>query len=337
VTVRAARTALGLLLCTCLATAAWADASELQDFDELWDYGDPAATEAKFREIEPRARAAGDVDYLVQLLTQIARTKGLRGDFDGANAVLDEAEKLLTPTCVVGRIRYLLERGRTLNSAHKRPEAIRIFEQALRAATQAGTDFHRVDAAHMLGIAEEPEKALAWNLKAIAMAEAAKSEKARMWLGALYNNTAWTYHDSKEYGRALDLFEKALAHCLAHCIERGQEAQIRIARWSVGRALRSLGRFEEALALQRVLLEAYRKADSQDDGFVLEEIGEILWAQGNKRLARPWLRRAHERLSKVDWMVRTEAERLARLKARGGVADEPVAGGGSGDDAEAGK
>ena len=62
----------------------------------------------------------------------------------------------------------------------------------------------------MLGIAEEGDKSLEWNRKAIAMAEAAAEERARGWLGALYNNTAWTYHDMGAFDTALDLFQRAL-------------------------------------------------------------------------------------------------------------------------------
>jgi tetratricopeptide (TPR) repeat protein len=294
-----------------------ADITELQDFDKLWNYGDPAATEAKFRELEAAARERDDPDYLVQLLTQIARTKGLRGQFDEAHAILDEAGALATEACVVGGIRLKLERGRAFNSAGKKKEAIAQFLAALEAAKAAGAEFHMIDAGHMLGIAEDGDKALAWNLKAIAMAEAAKGERARGWLGPLYNNTGWTYHDKKEYEKALDLFLKGLAFRK----ERKQEKQVLIARWTVGRCLRSLGRFQEALATQRALLESYEKLGTRD-GFVYEEIGEILWAQGNKREARSWLRGAYELLSKVDWMVKSEAARLKSLAERGGVETE---------------
>ena len=46
------------------------------DFDAAWDYGDPAASEQRFRELLPRAEQDGDRSYHAQLLTQIARAQG---------------------------------------------------------------------------------------------------------------------------------------------------------------------------------------------------------------------------------------------------------------------
>jgi tetratricopeptide (TPR) repeat protein len=290
---------------------------EEQDFDRLWNYGDPKGTEAKFRELLPAAREKDDRDYLVQLLTQIGRTHGLRGDFVKAHETLDEARDLLTAACVIGRIRYLLERGRTLNSSGKKVDAIAYFREALERAEKAGAEYHLVDAAHMLGIAEKGDGALAWNLKAIAMAEKAKSKRAKGWLGALYNNTAWTLHDMKEYGRALELFEKALAH-----YERlGNERPILIGRWAVARCQRSLGRLDEAMKAQRALLAVYEEK-GEESGFVYEEIGEILWTQGKRDEARPWLAKAYRLLSKMGWVAREYPDRVKSLKERGGVEDE---------------
>ena len=52
---------------------------------------------------------------------------------------------------------------------------------------------------------------------------------------------------------ALQMLERALAY---H-IEFGQVNKVRIARWCVGRALRSVGRVEEALAVQRAFFARY--------------------------------------------------------------------------------
>ena len=69
------------------------DASDtLPTFDELWNYGDPAGTEQLFREILPVAHASGNVSYLAELLTQIARTRALQRRFEEAHGTLDEVE-----------------------------------------------------------------------------------------------------------------------------------------------------------------------------------------------------------------------------------------------------
>ena len=57
----------------------------------MWDYNDPAGTGKKFLELLPDAKASGDRSYLAQLLTQIARTRGLQMKFDEAHKTLDEA------------------------------------------------------------------------------------------------------------------------------------------------------------------------------------------------------------------------------------------------------
>ena len=54
-----------------------ANATSLPDIDSLWDYNDPAATEAQFRALLPRVQAEGDADYEAELLTQLARAQGL--------------------------------------------------------------------------------------------------------------------------------------------------------------------------------------------------------------------------------------------------------------------
>lgn len=72
---------------------ATADDDEFPDFDRIWDSDKPAETEKRFRELLPRAEASGNASHLLQLKTQIARTHGLRGEFETAHAILDEVEK----------------------------------------------------------------------------------------------------------------------------------------------------------------------------------------------------------------------------------------------------
>jgi tetratricopeptide (TPR) repeat protein len=291
-----------------------ADPTTLPDFDSLWNYEAPDSTEARFREILPVARASGNRDYLAQLLTQIARTEGLQMKFDEAAKTLDEAESLITDDMKVARVRLFLERGRMLNSSKRREESGPLFESAWDLAREAHADGYAVDAAHMLGIVEPGDSSIAWNRKAIEYARQSSDPKARRWLGSLYNNLGWTYHDRKDYATALDLFRKALAARE----EAGKKSDILVARWCVARTLRSLGRTEEALAMQRALLREH-EAEGTRDGFVLEEIAECLAALDRADEARPYFARAHEELSKDPWLARDEPERLERLRKLGGV------------------
>lgn len=289
-----------------------ADDTELADFDALWDYNDPAATETVFRALLPAAPAGSG--YQVELLTQIARTQGLQRRFDDAHQTLDEAEHLLAASAVGerARVRYLLERGRVFNSSKQKERAVPLFQQALAAAQAAGEDFYAVDAAHMLGIAEPPERQTEWHLRAIALAEQSSQPRARGWLGSLYNNLGWTLHDQGQHAEALDLFEKALAFRQ----EQGKARETRMAQWAVARALRSLGRVDEALAIQRDLL-AQHAANGTTDGYVQEEIAECLVLLDQDAEAQPFFAQAYAALSQDAWLAENEPERLRRLKELG--------------------
>jgi len=276
------------------------------EIDALWDYGEPAASEARFREWLPAAQQ--DATFHACLLTQIARAQGLQRLFAAAHATLDAAQALLAEAKAEAHIRYLLERGRVHNSAGEKDKALPLFLLAWNTATVTGAEFYAVDAAHMLGIATPPAEQVLWSERALAQAEAATDPRARGWLGALYNNLGWTYHDLEQFRHALNLFARGLRFREA----QGQGPQIRVARWTVARALRSLGRVGEALAMQEALLEEHARAGSSD-AYVEEEIGECLLAQGRLEAARPHFARAYAALKDDPWLRDGEPARLARM------------------------
>lgn len=125
----------------------------------------------------------------------------------------------------------------------------------------------------------------------------------------MYNNTGWTYHALGRYEEALALFEQTQAYYQ----QEGQARWARVATWCIGRTLRSLGRFTEALALQREMLE-HGTTLGEEDGYVYEEVGECLLALGQPEAARPYAARAYELLSRDAGLVATDAVRLQRLK-----------------------
>lgn len=284
----------------------------LPDLDPLWDFGDPAGSEARFRAILTQIESAKDACAIAEVLSQIARAQGLQRDFDSARGTLKQADQLLTEACPRARVRVLLERGRVLNSSGHVAESVPLFEQALELAVNAAEDALAVDAAHMLGIVTPPEHQLKWNLRAIKMAEQSPDPKANRWLGSLYNNTGWTYHDNGDYEAALKLFVAARSWMEEH----GNARRQRIARWTVARCLRSLGRTEPALEIQRAL-EVEWDASGDADGYVFEELGELLLATGEQDKAAQYFRKAYEMLSQDPWLASNEAERLARLKTLG--------------------
>lgn len=285
------------------------DAKSLPDFDKLWNYNNPAETEKKFKEIISSEQVTTDKEYYLQLLTQIARTQGLQKKFNQAHKTLDEVEAKLNTTTPISEIRYNLERGRVFNSAKQTDKAHKFFVKAFELSTKQEQDNLSVDAAHMVAIAElTPEKQLEWNLKAIKIAENSKDSKAKDWLGSLYNNLGWTYHDSKNYDQALDFFSKALVFRTS----KGDIKSIRIAKWSVARAYRSLKQYGEALKIQKDLKNEF-EASSEKDGYVFEELAEIYLAEKKSDLAKKYFNLAYTELSKDDWFKNNEASRLQRI------------------------
>lgn len=281
---------------------------EIPIFDELWDYDQPEETEARLRFLLPEGEGGLERSYHVQLLTQLARTQGLRHQFEAAHALLDEAEGLLTADLPIAHIRCLLERGRLLNSERTADRGYAMFQEAWQLAQAERVDFYAIDALHMLGIvAQTAEEQLSWNLKALQLAEVTEHERSKRWRGSLYNNIGWTYHEMGEYAQALTLFEKAQTFYA----KSDDVKAFRIARWTVARTYRSLGQVAEALAMQEALLA--EAASDDEAGYTLEEMAECLWALGQTAESRPYFGRAYAVLAQDQWLVH-DTERLQRLK-----------------------
>lgn len=288
------------------------------DFDSLWDFNDAAGSEAKFRDLLPDHGAAEfDSDWHRELLTQIARAKGLQRKFDEARRTLDAVEKQLDKASNRVHVRYLLERGRVLNSSKQPDEAKPLFLAAWTRARAAGEDAFAVDAAHMLGIVETGDAAIEWNRKALELAERSTEPKARKWAGSLHNNLGWSHHGSGDFDEALHHFERAL-ECR---VEQGDRNEVLIARWCLARCLRSLGQFGEALAIQEALAEEHANAGTSD-GYVFEELAECQLELGNPDGARSDFAKAYAELSQDPWLVDNEPERIDRLRRLGQVPDE---------------
>lgn len=284
--------------------------------DQLWNFDNPAESEALFR--NALTQLAPGVPAHAEVLTQIARAQSLRGLFDAAHTTLDETEPQIKADWTHQRVRLWLERGRTYNSAGHPDVALSFFQRAWElASATAGEDFYAIDAAHMIAIVEPPDQQLVWNLKAMALTEQTTDERAKKWLAALYNNIGWSYHDRQAYDLALEYFNKGLA--LRQ--KQGDASALRIARWSVGRVFRSLGRINEALVLQRVLLAEFEQIGERD-GYVYEEIGECLLALSQSDAAQPYFALAFEELSKDSYLVKNKSGRLERLSILGRVTVE---------------
>jgi tetratricopeptide (TPR) repeat protein len=301
--------ALLLALATLVLMTAHAADPALSQFsatlDQRWDYGKPDVSEARFR--AEFAKLPPDDARALIVVTQIARTQSLRRQYAEANATLDAIEAKLATAPSLVRVRYLLERGRTFDSSGAPERAVPLFSEALAIAERDGDAFYAVDAAHMLGIAAAPAARLDWNLKALALAENATDPRAQRWDASLYNNIGWTYHDRGEYATALTYWEKGLVARKA----RGDASATRVAQWTVARGLRSVGRLDEAQAMQQALAKAL-DAIGEPDGYVYEELAEIAMARNDPAAAKPWAQKAHAALKDDPGLAR-EPRRLARL------------------------
>lgn len=284
--------------------------AELPEFDALWNYGDPAGTEAKFRALLPQAQASGDAAHALELLTQIARAQGLQANFDAAHATLDHVDaRLQLHEFPVARVRSLLERGRVFNSAGDPARALPLFVEAFERAERVPHWRYAVDAAHMVAIAEpSPEGQVEWNRRGIALV--LDHPDQRGWLFALYNNLGESYLKLKRYDDALACFR----NYVALNVERGQQPDV-FATKDIARCLRLLGDADEALA---TIEPVHRKLQSRGkpDGWISEEYAECLLARGKGAEARPHFQAALELLLGDAWVVANDPAKIEHLKAR---------------------
>lgn len=270
--------ALAVVVITCVAAASTARV----DVSALWDFGNPALSEQRFR----AALATAEGDDALILQTQIARTWALRGQFDKARAVLRGIEPGMGAAGPEARVRYWLELGRT-HASHRHPpasqtaasrgEAHAAFGRALALSRQAGLDALAVDAAHMHAFADTaPAGQVRWGKVALSIVEASTQADARKWEASIRSNLGEALHELGRHDEALAHFRRALALREA----AGNRAAARDARWHVARVLRVQGHVDQALALQR---QVERDSDALGDArhYVYEELALLYRALGD--------------------------------------------------------
>lgn len=226
-------------------------------------------------------------------------------------------EHVMTPPPLPD-IDALLERGRVCHAAGDPHTACGWFQQAYDAATAQQDDAFAIDALHMLGIADVPSARLGWNQQALRLAEQSQQPRAISWQGALLDTCGWFTFEQGDYPLALEYFEQAQT-------VREQQGEVRatlVARWCVARALRALGRVEEALGKQGEIRAAWLGAGLTPDGYGTEEIAECLLALGRRDEARPYFASAYVLFTARGTLV-DQPERLARIRQLGeGIQDQ---------------
>lgn len=266
------------------------------DVKSLWDFGNPELSEARFR---AALETASEEDALI-LQTQIARTYGLRKDFDRAR---DHLISIFAATTNAGpevRARYMLELGRTYASAAHTPESVTeenmeraraAYDSSLAIAKSAQLDGLAIDAIHMLAFVDTaPEDQLKWGQEALAIVEVSAQPDAKAWEASIRNNLGMALHGLGRLEKALDQFQQALA-----IRERGTNAEsIRVAHWMVAWTLRTLDRTEDAIEIQ-LRLEQECDAANAPDPYVYEELESLYRSRGDDAQADHYagLKRSH--------------------------------------------
>lgn len=231
----------------------------MTDVAALWDFDDPAGSQARFQAAADQANGA----ERAILQTQVARALGLQERYDEAHALLDS----LHSDDAEVEARILLERGRAYRSAGDPASAAPLFSQAARVAQEAGLGGLWIDALHMSALVAPAEDQRRLTEEALTLARASADPAARAWEGSLLHNLGMTLVDAGDLDPALVAFAEALA-----VREReGDVPRARIARWTVGWVHRLAGRHEEARRVQQDLLDELTAAGEKDP-YVEEEL-----------------------------------------------------------------
>ncbi len=237
----------------------------------LWDFNDLDVSEARFwAQLEQETTDAGRAE----VLSQLARVEGLRANFERCDELLDQADALGGAGA-----RVLLERGRRARSSGQAGAGQAQFEQAYELARETGEDVLAADAAHMIAIVDDME---AWTARGVEIAASSDDPGVRYWLGPLYNNVGWSRYEAGDAAGALEAFELALASR-----ERDDDRPYALAtaRYAVGKALRAVGRTQEAAAALEQCV-AWAAEAGVEDGYFHEELAEVYAALGRARAER---------------------------------------------------
>jgi tetratricopeptide (TPR) repeat protein len=274
---------------------------------DLWDFDDLDSTEGRFRELL-EAETGGE--SRAEILTQLARVQGLRGDFDQGERLIEEAQELADARGAA-RVRIDLERGRLRRSNGDPEAALPLFESAFHMAVEASELVLAADAAHMAALAAPNRDAmLSWTLAGIDLAESSTDPSVRYWLGPLLNNLGWEHYESGEYEPALAAFWRALD---ARERDSANRAAIEIARYAVAKTLRALGRPDEAAPLLEQAV-AWAESEGKPDGWFHEELAQAYADLGRAAEAAEHARRALALLPQADTSFDGDGKRTSSLR-----------------------
>lgn len=256
----------------------------------MWDFGDPAASENRFL---AAMAGASENDKLI-LQTQVARSYGIRKDFEHARDLLATIQSECERVGGEPLVRYCVELGRSWCSAthpaeSRTPEALECarvhYLMAFDVAKAAELDYLAIDALHMMAFVDDsPEGQLKWDLAALDFMEKSPNAEAKKWEGSLRNNIGYALHLLGRYDEALAEFEKSLAARLAV----GNASGARVAKWMIAWTKRVMGRTDEALFEQLELEKECADAGAPDP-YVFEELETLYREMGDEAKAEHYI------------------------------------------------
>lgn len=283
------------------------------DIDGFWTKPTFADSENEITARLPAHWATQWSSQSVELLTQLARAQALQGHLPRAKATLDQAQQMISSSKQKFEprieIRWHLENGRVHGLGMNLARAHDSFVQAWTMANGHKLEFFAVDAALMLSTIRPPKFQNEWLQKALALAQSSNDPQVRLWLSQLLFLEGWHAFDFREFDRALDCFEKAMAQPGA-----GDEAwKLMSMQWSRARAMRAVGKVEQALASQQMLLTDMSLVGNID-GHVYLEIAECQQLLNQTELARGNFELAYGELSAPGWYADNRGDELKRMK-----------------------
>ena len=231
-----------------------------------------------YESVAEDAYAAGDTTTYVEACAMRARSHLVSSRQEEARPWLERAEARADVSEPLAWSRYLGARGRFEWTGGDSARATTTFREMFDYCRERELWSRAADAAHMVALTGDREERFEWAKRGIEMAESGGLDE---WLGPLWNNLGWDYHDEERYDEALEALTKAREHHY-----RGEaELPKLIADYSVAHVKRMLGRYGEAEAELRAVLNGARRLHEEGNGQAIEWMGMSRWELGEIALA----------------------------------------------------
>ncbi len=287
----------------------------LPEIDSLWDYPNPEASEARFRELLGRPDLTSN--YRAEVSTQLPRALCLQRNHIAAQQVLDDVLPLVRNDANRVHVRHLLETGRLHRELGRHQSGVPLFECAWELACECGEDHLAIDAAHMLGYTLDGDAGRHWHELGIAKAEASADARARRWLFRLYNNPGKRQAEVGDCAAALASFRKMDDWCEANNASTDHRRDTRL---MMAYAHRLAGEVDQAYRLLCELEQSIESSGGHNDGYLFEHLGECLLAMNEPEDAKAWFSKAYQLLKDDAWFDGNvlDPEHKERIRRLGG-------------------